>query len=387
MDYTEVVKNQYFSQDNLDFIITVVKSKTDNLISHESVFKIRNNIFNSFIHSLYSQRKTINPESIEDLLITLNKMTIENIIKDSSQPQVQPQLQLQVRSQPQIQVQPQVQPQVQVQLQSQEQSQLPLRSQEENKIQMIDNEIQTDIFTVNNKESLYIFLNDYPFENETYNLEFRKKKMHSLKLKRVELFNNLYNINESNNKMEFMENNIKKNIYIPVGCYNLDTLISVFEKQLNEKFNNSTYKIIYNIDKNRLSISNEKPFTFTFIESEGVIPLRFILGFSNKQYVNNTNYTSDLNPIVNIYDNLYLKFSPYEYLNNKYTKDFRFFQHIKLNSVDSFGKTINIDINELMNHADIDDIKLEIYYRHIHHNKFYKVKLPLSMILIFDIEF
>ena len=422
MDYTEVVKNQYFSQENLEFIISVVKSKTDKLISNESVFKIRNNIFNSFIHTVYSQKKKINPESIEDLLITLNKMTIENIIKESSHTTIyQPQQSIQQQSiqqqsihqqplqqqsiqQQSIQQQPlqqqsiQQQPLQQQSIQQQSIQQQPLSQTQENQenqetlyqeiLHMKDKDIQTDIY-IKNRESLYIFLNDYPFENEEYKLEFRRKNMQILKLKRLELFNNLYNINEFNNKMEFVENNTKKNICIPVGCYTLEILLNVLEKQLNEKFNHSNYKITYNTNKNRISISNEKQFGFTFIETDSVIPLRFILGFSNKQYVNNTNYTSDLNPIIDIYDNLYLKFSSSQYsiLNNKYTKDMCFFQHIKLNHLETFGQTIRIDINDEMQPNDIDDINLEIYYRHIHHNKFYKVKVPISIVLIFEIEF
>lgn len=384
MDYIELIKNQYFSQKNLDFIISMVKRNTGLIISHETVFKIGNNVFNSFMHTMYIQKKNINPSSIEELLITLNKMTIENIIKENESTQMNESVELNQHNQ-----------------YNQNDEPIPKENIELTVVNTNTNtntnhiKTQTDSVDIcDNKifktENLYIFSNDYLFENEAYHIEIRKQNIKSLRLCELELYNNLYNINELNNKIEFMENNTKKSIFIPVGCYNLDTLLDTLEKQLQDKFNSSNYKIVHNPTKNRITISNDKTFSFTFIENDSVIPLRYILGFSNKHhYINNTNYTSDSPPIINIYDNLYFRFSNVEneYLNTKYSKDFKFFSLLKFDHISTFGKSIPFTINESLKANNINDIKVEIYYRHVHHNKFYKLKSPVSLIFSFEIEY
>ena len=118
MDCMEIIKNQYFSQDNFDFILIMIQKQKnyDTNLLHESAFKNRNNIFNSFIHTMYTQKKNVNPNSIEELLITLNKMTIDTVIDDLNNTPIpqQPQQVQPVQSIQQVQpIQPiqQVQPQ------------------------------------------------------------------------------------------------------------------------------------------------------------------------------------------------------------------------------------------------------------------------------------
>ena len=79
-----IIKTQFFSNDNFDFILKIIKDKNIDTFAiatpsvlNEIVFKISNDVYNDFINTISSKKKTITPNSIEDLLVTLNKITIE----------------------------------------------------------------------------------------------------------------------------------------------------------------------------------------------------------------------------------------------------------------------------------------------------------------------
>jgi hypothetical protein len=394
-DYIELVKNQFFSKDNMDFIIKIVTSKNIVVNSNQILFNSCNKIFNNFIHTLYTQKRNINPEAIEELLITLNKMTIDLIAEDSknehiqqssqdvqqvqniqyTQPSLHPQP-LQPQLQPQLQLQPQPQPQPQPQLQPPQ----PYIKK--------DNIIEHQISSVKNVyESIYMYSEDCEYNNGIYKLTFNKLNVTKMKLVSFELSNDLYNITEHNNKLEVSEKSIKKNINIPIGCYNINDLLKTIEGSISDKFKNLNISIKYNEHKNRIYINSEIPFSFSFIENDNLfIPLRFMLGFDKKEYMNNNNYSSNNEPSINIYDNIYIKILTDDIFNTKTCKDFKFFERISFNHIDTFGRLItSSNLNNIIE-TDISNLSIELYYRHISHRKFYKVNERLKFIMQFDIE-
>ena len=194
-------------------------------------------------------------------------------------------------------------------------------------------------------------------------------------MKKLELYNNLYNITEYNNKIELCENSLKINIILSIGCYDIMDLINHIKVQFNEKSEkkgkNIKYEVVYNKNKNRINISADNQFNFRFVESQG-IPLRFLLGFSNNEYMNNNNYTGDKDPILNIYDSIYIKLAEPEY--------------VKCN-IDYFNTFSNnvVCINEYSFEIQNKHICIEFFYRHNLYDKFCKITKQLSF--NFEIEF
>ena len=376
----EIIKNQYFSQDNFDFILIMIQKQKnyDTNLLHESAFKNRNNIFNSFINTMYTQKKNVNPNSIEELLITLNKMTIDTVIDDLNNTPIpqQPQQVQPVQSIQQVQpIQPiqQVQPQQPQQVQPVQSIQQvqPVQPQQVQPVQAVQpiQKLQSDI-KINNTVLHFFSASNY---NNKYVFQLGKV-YNKLVLKQFNLYNNLYNITELNNRIELQENTIKNNIIIPIGSYTLKELLECIEKLLNDKTKSSNkYKMSFNKNKNRIIISAENTFTIRFVEmNNSSVHLRVLLGFSNKEYMNNNSYTSDNNPILNIYDNIYLKIVDSDEYNNKIVDNFRYFDKIHFNQLDTFSQDISFNFDTTLN-INSDNITLELYCRHNTHDQFYKI--------------
>ena len=405
-DYIEIIKNQFFSSDNIDFIIKVATSKHISTISNQTTFNACNNIYNQFIHTVYTQKKTIKPETIEELLITLNKMVIDLIIDDYKHQQLDEnqtaQTQTQILDENQT-VERQTDQNQTVERQT-DQNQTVERQTDQNQTvqnvesQTVENQTvekpmdvsvtQEDIV----KESLYLFSEDSLFKDGEYKFEFRRKNIKNLNLQSFELSNNLYNVTENNNTIEISEKNNKKIVNIPVGCYNLKDLIQSFEKSIVDKSKSNNIKVTHDTYKNQISIKGDGPFSMNFIENENLfIPLRFIMGFDKKNYMNNDIYLTSQHPVCNIHDNIYIKITTKEYsdiFNTKWCKDFNFYDTISFKQLETFGNDVHINMsNNISNtNIDIDDISLELYYRHIHHRKFYKINQRLKFLMVFNID-
>lgn len=383
-DFVEVIKNQFFSQENMNFIMKIVTSK-NMTTSHQALFNASNQIFNNFIHTVYTQKKSVNPNKIEDLLITLNKMVIDVILDNPTNTKEQKQDQEQHQEQEQTQ-------------QEQEQEQEVLEDIVESPIHIPDSlsNLQNNV-TIHNtsqnivrptqNEFLYIFSEDCEYNNSVYKLKFNQQNVNAIKLQSFELLNDLYNITEYNNKFEITEKTIKKNISIPIGCYNLIDLLTTMEKCILEKIKDSKITIKYNQHKNRIYINSDTPFSFHFIENDNMfIPLRFMLGFDKKEYMNNNNYCSNKEPALNIYDNIYIKILTLEELNKNICQNFKFYDRLNFNQIQTFGNVINITpINNTIYNMDIDNLSIEFYYRHMTHRKFYRINERLKFTLIFDV--
>lgn len=398
-DYVEIIKNQFFSSDNIDFIIKVANSKNISTISSQITFNACNNIYNQFLHTVYTQKKTIKPETIEELLITLNKMVIDLIIDDyKNKPPYENETTHSfneniiditkidtsytvndISFMNPVNIIP---------------TTLDTTTSTDTTINTTINtttDITTDI-TSTTRESLYLFSEDSLFKDGEYKFEFRRKNITNLHFVSFEILNNLYNVTENNNIIEISEKTNKKIINIPVGCYKLKDLIQCLEKSIIDKCKSNNIKITHDTYKNQISIKGDGAFSMNFIENENLfIPLRFIMGFDKKDYMNNNLYLTSQHPICNIYDNIYIKITTKEYsdtFNTKWCKDFNFYDTISFKQLDTFGENVCINIsNNISNiNIDINDISLELYYRHIHHRKFYKIHQRLKFLMIFNID-
>jgi hypothetical protein len=392
-DYIEIIKNQFFSNDNIEFIIKVLNNKQVYINSNKTVFDACNQMFNKFMHTIYTQKKQINPVTIEDLLVTLNKMTIDLIIENNyTNPQthiIQNTLDV-MNENVSIEIN-KVNPVIKSLGDEGDINNININ----NTSIIHDKEHNTSI--IHDKENieceqLYLFSEDSEFKNGEYHFEFRRKNIKKITLKSMEIINNLYNINESNNIIEITEKNIKKIINIPVGCYSLHNLIENLQQQLKDK-SLEKINIMYDKNKNQISLKGETPFSVSFIENDNIfIPLRFMLGFDKKDYINNNTYSSTNTPVINIYDSIYMKITTQEYsklFNKKWSKDFNFYNKILFNQINTFGQDVNIELNNHLNtdYINIDDIHMELYYRHINHRKFYKINKRLKFLMTFDIEY
>jgi len=444
-DYIEIIKNQFFSKDNIDFINKIANSKNISIISNQITFNACNNIYNQFIHTVYTQKKTIKPETIEELLITLNKMVIDLIIEDyttksdtnhttksdtnhttnidtihtnKSDTNHTNNIDTNHTNKSDTNHTNNIDTsdtnhtnnietsdtnhtnnietsRTDIEINTTPVNTYPLLIDIGNTNDTMTNTIMTNTIMTNVKqditrESLYLFSEDSLFKDGEYKFEFRRKNIKNLNLQSFEIFNNLYNVTENNNTIEISEKNNKKSINIPVGCYNLEDLIQCLEKNIVDKCN-SNIKITHDKYKNLISIKGDGPFSMNFIENENLfIPLRFILGFDKKDYMNNNIYLTSQHPVCNIYDNIYIKITKnYAHIfNTKWSKDFNFYDIVSFKQLYTFGDDVRINMSNNISHTniDIDDISLELYYRHIHHRKFYKINQRLKFLMVFNID-
>ena len=386
--YIEVIKNQFFSQENMNFIMQIVTNKHINT-SHQILFNASNQIFNNFIHTIYTQKKHVNPNKIEDLLITLNKMVIDVIVDTNKNIDT-----------------------LRINQNNNQDNNENINKANGNNYTIEDSvtdgitngitngvtdcvieethpkkSFQNSQILKETKESLYIFSEDCDYNDGIYKLRFNQKNVNSIELKSFELLNDLYNITEYNNKVEITDKTIKKNISIPIGCYNLIELLETMEKCIIEKFKDSKITMKYNKNKNRIYINNDYPFTVHFIENDSMfIPLRFMLGFDKKEYMNNNNYCSNKEPGLNIYDNIYIKILTLEELNKHTCKDFNFFERLSFNHIDTFSNIVKLqNFDNTIHNMDIDNLSIEFYYRHMTHRKFYRINNQLKFTMIFNI--
>lgn len=314
---TNIIKNEYFSEKNNNFITDIIINKLHVPNSNKNIiFQLQNEIYNKFIEEMYDKQIPINEYNIEDLLISLNKLTIkliqESIIPISHSELTQP-IPLQLTPPIPLQLAPPI----------------PLQSESQLKLTQQNKLEQAPL------EASYLhFFNDNTFKiNE---------KCKSIVFKQFNFFNNFYNITEHNNQFELMDIS-KYKIQIPIGNYNLESLLESLQKQINIK-TKSNYKLTYNQQKNRIVISNNNSFEIKF--NTGC--LKDILGFSKIEYMNNNSYTSDTCTQLNWIDTIYIVCSINNIPLNKYKTNCNFEYSICLDT-NIFGKYNKVTLNEHFN--------------------------------------
>lgn len=395
------IKQQYFTEQNINFICQILHNTYKVEINKDKLFKIQNDTFNNFLNKMYD--KNIDVQQLDDILVELNKLTIQlyltpensNIIIEQPPTRIPTQITDIVTPQP---------------LDSINLDSLNLIKELVNEFKNISKETNDTIkeikniltnlsntelnkqennnnndnnYNDNNKEKNYIYLDLYSitsrYNEDKYNFIFdipiQNFTIDNFNIYSNDLFNN---INENNNKIQLVENNNKLKIIIPQGNYNIQDLVDIIEKLINEKSVFKSYKILYDKNKNRIQISNEKTFNITFIENGLGVQLKDILGYSKNEYNSNNNYVSETEPNNNIFKDIYIKSD--EFLNKFYTNlsntsDDTTFKYLYKNTHDK----ISFNLIE-----PIYKMNLQLYYKL--NNKIIKFVKKIDFNIVLKVE-
>ena len=186
------------------------------------------------------------------------------------------------------------------------------------------------------------------------------KNIKSVNLDNIQIKCNLYNITENNNKFYLIEQDSKILVSIPVGNYNLDSLLSCISESINDVSINANKGYVYKVFNNRFK--NKVCFLCDLVDKDKILrpvtfglsfsnaksnnkPLYKMLGFNKIEYTNSTLYIAEDFHNINIYDELYVRL----YIDGKElqkyetsSKDFSFFEKINLDMEKDFGKRVCI---------------------------------------------
>jgi hypothetical protein len=375
------IKNEFFSELNNNFLLNLLKKKNPTVESIEKsiIFQIQNNIYNTFIESVYNQSIDISKTDIQDILISLNKMVLLHFEEFLNKTQLE-----QHTQQEQQPIHQPTQQQPSYQQPHHKNIQQPTQ-------QFTQQHVNVSVQTVSCiTESLHIFSSNCKTEDSVYvpPILFRC----SAKLVYFELYNIFMNINENNNGFELVENSSKIKIYIPIGNYNLTNIVEVIESLLNEKTKNKKdeceriYTVRFDKYRNRVTFSSSKPFGIKFIDKNSYIPqLRQVLGFDNIDYINNSNYSSDVDRyrinFIHTYDNIYLSFSDKKLNKYKTSCVFTYFVKLNFDSLKTFGENVTFNLNEDIELNTTSDFSFGFY---VHTgNSFQRINNYINFNLIF----
>jgi hypothetical protein len=418
-------KNVFIAQRNSGYLFDLVVSKilrnfpNYNEIIFANINKYRENIINlqeliftdSFVNiynNLFKASKSENVD-LEEVLIELNKITVSkfeiilhNDLKNKFTQKSSEYNQVTQKPSEYNQV-------TQVTQKPSEYNQVTQKPSESN--QVTQKSIKENIIMENDVQDNYKVLSrqfcseDAVFENGKYSFQFFLNNVQSINLDNIKIKCNMYNINEYNNKFYLLEQNSKTIITIPMGYYDIDTLLKTITSLLNNVSINKNKDYKFNVYNNKIknrvffvceSKENERlnkntMFGLLFKRDKNYInySLSDMLGFERDEYFNNNIYVAELHPIVNIYDEVYTKI----FLNNKeirrYStskKDFYYFDTFDLDMDKDFGKGIQIELSispfEITeNNFDIKDISIQFNntYDYYIHNI-----IPFKCILTFE---
>ena len=388
-------KKVFTSTTNAQYLMDLVKRKLSALqpdldvsLYKNTLLQLQNIVFDTHLPQLLSELDQNGQLNLEEYLIQLNKITIDNlehiIVANHNGNTHQPQSQSQSQSQPQSQSQSQ--PQSQSQQQSQPQRHNKSRDNEQTRTKEIVTEHIQEIGHDKENEVCikyhHFFSSDSALEHGRYTFPINIQNIKSANLLSVKVNCNIYNITESNNKINAYEQNNKIPIAIPIGYYKLDDLLLTLSDALSaNSVNKNIYQVTHNRIKNKIHLkcisTSQRPCQFTLQFVNTTLPnqhsshfsIKDILGFTKDEYTNNNMYVSEKHPIDNVLDDLYLKV----FLNNKelprFTsskQSFSYFEtfHIDLNT--NFGKTVNItnvlkDPFDIIEDLDVNEIGFELW--------------------------
>jgi hypothetical protein len=298
----DTVKYQFFSEKNNNFIIDMLKKKGNvDVLNKNTVFQIQNNIFNAFLESVYNKDISVTNSNIEEILISLNKMTMIQCEKNaaasplavssplaSSSPVLKPSLP--VASLPAV-------PTTRDPTTTTEPTTTTktTSTQTQTRTLLKNSQVQTE--QIKQSHSLLHVFSDDPVV-----------KYDKLKLKSFRLHFNLYNINENNNLLEIKMDMITTKIYLPIGHYDLKNLLYTIETSITSKISSGHFKLVYDQIRNRIKISNSTHFNLHFIDSpKAILNLRTILGFANTEYMNNNHYIAENEHKLDFFNTIYVR--------------------------------------------------------------------------------
>jgi hypothetical protein len=320
-------KQMFISEKNSSHILNICsnKSQLPNNI-HQILIQLQNEIYDDLFYKIYSSLQQQNKLNLEDLLLTLNSITITQ-----------------------------------------------LESLLHRTIHSTNNEISK--FKV--YKNLHLFSNNSSLSAGQYIFKTSFTNVESINLLNFNInCHNIYNITESNNIFHIVEKQYKFQVTIPIGYYSIhELLVTLSSLVTNVSKHKVNYIFSYDKYKNKISIQSvdqsakQSPFNIIFHDNNIDIPLSKILGFSHLEYNNSTIFVAETHPIHNIFDDLYIKI----YINNNelqktFTSNensFTYFEFFHLNLNESFSSKQFYNINnpayQLENISDIQSIAIEIW--------------------------
>jgi hypothetical protein len=359
----------FISQKNSGYLFELIVTKTlrnnpsfqGSLFTHihtykENMIKVQDMIYQDYFTSIYNNKIQSGNLDLEDILIELNKLTVskfEYILNQDLHNKA---------SQRSTQQTPQQTPQ---QAPQQVPQQAPQQAQVVQAPEQIHNEAPqalqrggSDIVQNTKFLSKEFFSEDAIFADGKYKFPLRLKKLLSVNIDNISIKCNLYNITEQNNKFYLLEQDNKILVSIPIGNYDLTSLLTNISDAMNDVSINANKGYIYKVFNNRFKnkvcflcdlVDKEKitrPVTFglTFTNMRNSqMPLYKMLGFNKTEYTGNSLYIAEEFHNINIYDEFYIKC----YIDGKELrkyetsgKDFTFFEKINLDIQQDFGKRI-----------------------------------------------
>ena len=289
----DTVKYQFFSEKNNQFIIELLKKKGSCLLNKNTVFQIQNNIFNTFLESVYNKDIAVTNSNIEEILVSLNKMTLIQCEKNAAAPApAQP-------SPPSPPSVPSVSSPPVPSVSSPPVPSVSFRNEgTQTQARTLLKNTQVQCEPTKTTDSLFHY-----FSDDNSLVKFR-----DVTLKTFGLHFNLYNINEHNNSFEIKIDTITTKIYIPIGHYDLKNLLSTIENSISSKISLNNFKVLHDPLRNRIKIHNTTHFNLHFIDSpKAILNLRTLLGFHNTDYMNNNYYTTENEHKLDLFNIIYVR--------------------------------------------------------------------------------
>jgi hypothetical protein len=391
---TSSVKQIFISQKNTGYLFDLIVSKILKLNPQyqpilfayintykENIIQLQELLFNDSFQKIYQRGESSGNIDFEEILIELNKLTVlkfENMLfNDLANKFTQNNKEIPLQSNLQEYHLPQ---------QTTMSNQTNYTSYREDYKQ---HDISDDISNVTSDDKLKVLSTEFfsgnaVFENGKYTFLLKIHDISGINIDNIKIKCNLYNITENNNKFVLIEGGVKTDVIIPIGYYDISTLIDIISDCTNDASVNRNkdyfYKIFLNTFKNKICFLCDytdkervtKPLSFgiSFYKSKNsnIINLSEMLGFYKTNYASNNLYIAEDFANTNIFDELYCKL----YLDNMElpkhkTSDvnFCFFEKINIDMDKSFGKTISTlfddDFYTFDNNLNTKNLSIKFY--------------------------
>lgn len=391
MNIIEQFENVYFSNKNSEYIKNYVHNKVKRNLNIDINQNQNSNLLNSILVSVFETFKDkISKDysesnenfDYESILINLNKMamikyesTLEQLL--INQPIENKSVVNKVTSPSVRETQTQTQIQSLIQKQTQTQSKIKNIDEKDQRSFGIQTEqSQSDIKENNNNNNNSKYnevsrINYHFFSEDTsdeqiqegifkFNLDINN--INSLKIKLFRLKKDTYNIESNNNVFYIIKDNEKHPIHIPIGYYSISTLVKEISKNLLTGFH-----INYDVIKNRIIIKNTseedyKIFRLVFPSSD-ILSIGEILGFQEKEYKNSSTYIGEGNPIIEDFNNIYLRlFINDTEIKNVYStkNDFSYFHYYKMKENTRFIQSDEVQEFTFTSNTNIKSIGFQL---------------------------
>lgn len=265
----------------------------------------------------------------------------------------------------------------------------------ENTQKQLESLKNTDIISTKQPSSLvnyHFFSKDIiEYLDEKYKFNIDLKNVKSIYIKSFKLQYNLYNITEFNNTINVSEPNENFTVKIPIGYYNITSLLNVIQTLFNETSNNK-YSIYLDEYKNKIYFvcKDIDYFNLDFDVENNNISVGLLLGFTNNRYYQNNKYISENFPITNLFNDIYLKMfvnddEIYKYTCTKNTFNYFTKYHLNVTFKETFNYVHdNSDNFEFIKPINIQNVSFELLNTPINLLQFNKLDFEIILAIQFQ---